>query len=176
VRRTPSKRQARVSRLAIGLVIILVGTMALTMAAAISPKLLGQWFTLFEETGPSGTVYKVEARVIGVTPTGVKTATLDVQVRVTNNHAFAVQVTSALFTVVDLQQGRTTLLFSLPASTFPAASVTSVLTTAQVIKVLGVGNKYLVTGTINWLEVYGTTVVGPFFKTFSEIHAVTEFT
>ena len=41
VRRTPSKRQARVSRLAIGLVIILVGTMALTTAAASSPKLLG---------------------------------------------------------------------------------------------------------------------------------------
>jgi len=159
-------------KISVGLAALSILSVGLTVAVAVNPNLIGQWFTLFEEFQGTNLVYKVEARVIGVTATGAKTADLDIQVRVTNNHAFGINLTFALFTVVDLRELRTTLKVFLPVSTFPANSVTSIFTTGKVIKVLGLGNKYLVDGTITWKEVYPSGEVGPFTKFIHEVHSV----
>jgi len=169
--------------LVLGIAFVLVGTMALTAAVAISPKLLGQWFTLFEETQDSLTVYKVEARVTNVVPTGVKSGELTVEIRVTNLHPFDVNLTEANFTIFDLSGRRTALVFTLsegphliPRGSSPTESSQVVFTeTAKVIQPLGVGNRYLVKGTITWFEVHDQFVIGPLSKEFEEIHSINEF-
>src|SRR3990170_199414 len=164
-----SQRVVRKSRgpgggkLALGISMSLIATMAVTVGVAISPQLLGQWFTLFEE--PDGS-YKVEARVIGVLVTGVKSADLTIEIRVTNFRSFGVHLLTAYFTITDLQDRRTALIYSLTGDhVFPAApspgsgSVTVLSDHAFLVKPLGVGNRYKVVGTVTWQEVYGTVEV-----------------
>ena len=161
----------------------LIATMAVTVGVAISPQLLGQWFTLFEE--PDGS-YKVEARVIGVLVTGVKSADLTIEIRVTNFRSFGVHLLSAYFTITDLQDRRTALIYSLTGDhVFPAApspgsgSVTVLSDHAFLVKPLGVGNRYKVVGTVTWQEVYGTVEVpadpGFFSASVSTTKSVNDF-
>ncbi len=113
--------------------------------------------------------------MIGVIPITKKVADLEVQVRITNNHPVDIRVVDAHFTVVDLHFRRTTLVFDLEDVTIQSGTVVVADTLARVVKVLGLGNRYLVKGTLSWEEISGGTVVGSFFKEFEEVHTVTEF-
>lgn len=171
-RRQPRKIRKLIATIA-SLSIVSVG-LIVTMTAAVNPGFLNQWYTLYEESQGSNVIYKVEVKITKITVTAVKAADLDIRVRVTNNHPFGVHLTSASFKAYDIRE-RATLRMSLPDSIIPANSVSDIFTTGMVNRVLGLGYKYQVDGTITWNEIYASGEVGPFTKDFHERHNALEF-
>jgi hypothetical protein len=148
-----------------------------TMTVAVEPSYIGQWFTLYEEFQGSHLVYKIDAQITKVIAKSVKTATISVDFRVTNNHPFGVHLTTADFWLMDKRGGKVALTISLPESTIPAKSVSDIFTTGKVVNVYGMGYRFLVQGEIEWYEIYDSgPPVGPFVKVFKEIHSPMEFT
>jgi hypothetical protein len=161
------------------LLIVSMG-LIVTLTAVANPGYIGQWYTLYQENQGSKVVYKIEAQITKVITESVKTASIRVDFRVTNNHPFGVHLTSASFWLEDIRAGKTALSIDLPESNISAESITNIYATGQVVKLYGMGYKFLVNGEIEWYEMYGSGQgsyeVGPFVKVIHEFHSPVEFT
>lgn len=146
-----------------------------TVTVAVNPSYIGKWFTLYEERQGSNLVYKIEAKITEVTAESVKAAQINIDFKVTNNHPFGVHLTFSYFWVVDARTHKTALTVFLPESTIEKESIKHILTTGKVMKIYGLGYKFLVNGVIIWSEIHPSGEVGPFQKNFSEFHSPVEF-
>jgi len=176
-RSTRSCKFRKLVAVSASLLIASVG-LIVTIAAAVNPSLIGQWYTIYQEGQGSNTIYKIEARINKAISESVKTANLEIQIRVTNGHPFAVKLLdTTVFRVGDMRQGHLTLVVFIPESTIPANKISDIFASGRLIKVYGIGHRFVVDGVIDWEEIYPNgVVVGPFEKTFHEIHSTFEFT
>jgi hypothetical protein len=175
--RVDRRHPSAVRALVIGVAIVLIGTAAIASVVAVNPNLFGRWFTIRTDVDPGtgAELYKVLARVNSLTITAKKTADVDIDIRVFNNHTFDVHVVGALFTIVNLNLGETSLIFALGDLTIPALGSADENVVAVGFKSTGLGNRYRVEGSVSWHEVVAG-VEGPLlFESFSEVHSLTEF-
>ncbi len=168
--------------LSASLVISIVIT-SLIVAAASRPILIGTWFTIFTEERDDVEVYKVEARAISWSfNSHDMTGVLELDVRVTNSHPVDIHITRADFVIKTLPDrsalgGEVTLTFLLEDMTIGSGLQVTASVTADVVKLFGVGNKYLVEGVIEWEDIFpspdprGTVL---HIEEISEVHSITE--
>jgi hypothetical protein len=157
------------------LLVVSVG-LFVTLTEAANPSFVGRWFTLYEEEVGSDTIYKIAGKVAKITATGVKTAKLDIQIRVTNNHDFGVHLTKAYFVVTDKRVSHVVLSMNLPDTVIPAYDITTIYTECTGMKLYGMGYRFLVIGVMEWNEIYDSGAVSPTFtKEFHEVHSPSEY-
>jgi hypothetical protein len=167
-----------VLRMTVGVASILIVTAAFTGVVALQPDVLGTWFTLYEEYEGAELVYKVEARIIAITVTSVDTATLDTEIRITNNHPYGIRMTITEFVIRDVNKNRIILTMYLGDTTIPTGCV-KIIKKAEcnAHSLSKLGNMYYVEGSMTWYEMHRkpTGRAGPFTASFSEVHSLKEF-
>ncbi len=177
---THSFRPRRI--LSASLIISIVIT-SLMVAAASNPILIGTWFTIYTEERDGVEVYKVEVMATSWSfNSHDMTGVLELDVRVTNNHPVDIHITKADFVIKTLPDasalgGEVTLTFLLEDMTIGSGLQETDTVIADVVKLFGVGNKYVVEGVIEWEDIFpfpdprGTVL---HIEEISEVHSITE--
>ena len=171
---------------AVGIVLCLVGLVVAGSVMAVSTGISNRWFVIHDTIVDGQSVYRIEARLTGVSFIGPNTVSAVVHVRVFNGHSFAVSITNARFTVTGLAGLRTALVFDLgstpsgpdlvPADTADGpGQFHKIVHTVVDLTGLSTSSSFLITGSMTWTEVYSNgATAGPYTQPVAEVHTIAE--